>query len=200
MSSTRLSTPKSVNAMTLSSPSPWTQIRSIAMPPARSHSAAVSAASAGRLDFGEHAAYTSEHSRRELQRRHSQACGDRGRVRPIAWGRSGHLCGLPSTVTAATSISADAFARGPSGRPPASAIGTRSDAQSRPIFYSLPRRRCYARHGVDRPASRHAGLRSCFHVLLSAAWKRGHAQANDRHSSRVFAMRPRGFTRTTRNG
>ena len=28
------------------------------------------------------------------------------------------------------------------------------------IFYSLPRRRCYARHGVDRPASRHAGLRS----------------------------------------
>jgi hypothetical protein len=24
----------------------------------------------------------------------------------------------------------------------------------------LPRRRCYARHGVDRPASRHAGLRS----------------------------------------
>src|SRR5271165_2281024 len=29
--------------------------------------------------------------------------------------------------------------------------------QSRPIFYSLPRRRCYTRHGVDRPASRHAG-------------------------------------------
>ena len=29
--------------------------------------------------------------------------------------------------------------------------------QSRPIFYSLPRRRCYARHGVDRPASRQAG-------------------------------------------
>ena len=28
------------------------------------------------------------------------------------------------------------------------------------IFYSLHRRRCYARHGVDRPASRHAGLRS----------------------------------------
>ena len=25
---------------------------------------------------------------------------------------------------------------------------------------SLPQRRCYARHGVDRPASRHAGLRS----------------------------------------
>ena len=82
----------------------------------------------------------------------------------------------------------------------ASVIGTRSDAQSRPIFYSLPRRRCCARHGVDRPASRHAGLRSCFHVLPSAAWKRGHAQANDRQSSRVFAMPPRGFARTTRNG
>ena len=25
------------------------------------------------------------------------------------------------------------------------------------IFYSLPWRRCYARHGVDRPAGRHAG-------------------------------------------
>ena len=36
--------------------------------------------------------------------------------------------------------------------------------ESRPIFYSLPRRRCYARHGVDRPASRHAGLHSRFHV------------------------------------
>ena len=34
------------------------------------------------------------------------------------------------------------------------------EGQSRPIFYSLPRRRCYGRHGVDRPASRHAGLRS----------------------------------------
>jgi hypothetical protein len=52
---------------------------------------------------------------------------------------------------------ADAFARGSSGRPSASAIGARSDAQSRPIFYSLSRRRCYARHGVDRPASRHGG-------------------------------------------
>jgi hypothetical protein len=50
--------------------------------------------------------------------------------------------------------------RGSSGRPSASAIGTRFDAQSRPIFYSLPRGRCYARHGVDRPASRHAGPRS----------------------------------------
>ena len=29
-----------------------------------------------------------------------------------------------------------------------------------PSFYSLPQQRCYARHGVDRPASRHAGLRS----------------------------------------
>jgi hypothetical protein len=26
-----------------------------------------------------------------------------------------------------------------------------------PSFYSLPRRWCYARHGVDRQASRHAG-------------------------------------------
>ena len=32
------------------------------------------------------------------------------------------------------------------------------------IFYSLPQRRCYARHGVDRPAGRHAGLHSRFHV------------------------------------
>ena len=46
----------------------------------------------------------------------------------------------------------------------ASPIGTRSDAQSRPIFYSLPQRRCYARRGVDRPASRQAGLHSRFHV------------------------------------
>jgi hypothetical protein len=83
---------------------------------------------------------------------------------------------------------------------PCSRRWPRSDAQSRPILYSLPRRRCYAWHGVDRPASRHAGLRSRFHVLLSAAWKRGHAQANDRHSSRVFGMPPRGFARTTRNG
>ena len=75
----------------------------------------------------------------------------------------------------------------------------RSDAHSRPIFYSLSQRRCYARRGMDRPAGRHAGLRPCFHVLLSAAWKRGHAQANDRHSSRVFAMPARGFAQTTRN-
>ena len=32
--------------------------------------------------------------------------------------------------------------------------------ESRPVFYSLPRRRRYARHGVDRPASRYAGPRS----------------------------------------
>ena len=32
------------------------------------------------------------------------------------------------------------------------------------MFYSLPWRRCYARHGVDRLASRHAGLHSRFHV------------------------------------
>jgi hypothetical protein len=32
------------------------------------------------------------------------------------------------------------------------------------IFYSLARRRCYARHDVDRPAGRHAGLHSRFHV------------------------------------
>ena len=36
----------------------------------------------------------------------------------------------------------------------------RSDMHCRPIFYSLPQRRCYARHGVDRPAGRHAGLHS----------------------------------------
>src|SRR5580658_10584744 len=63
---------------------------------------------------------------------------------------------VPSTVTAATSISADAFAG-----VPLIGLGQRdwnaSDAQSRPIFYSLPQRRCYARHGVDRPAGRHAG-------------------------------------------
>ena len=44
------------------------------------------------------------------------------------------------------------------------------------------------------------GRAPCFHALLSAAWKHGHAQANDRHSSRVFAMPPRGFARRTRNG
>ena len=67
--------------------------------------------------------------------------------------------------------------RGSSGRPSASAIGARSDAQSRPIFYSLPRRRCYARRGLDRPASRHAGLLSLLPRPLSAAWKCSHALA-----------------------
>ena len=42
---------------------------------------------------------------------------------------------------------------------------------------------------IDRPVDTQ-GCAPCFHVLLSAAWKRGHAQANDRHSSRVFATRP----------
>jgi hypothetical protein len=51
---------------------------------------------------------------------------------------------------------------------------------------------------IDRPVDTQ-GCAPCFHVLLSAAWKRGHAQANDRHSSRVFAMPPRGIARTTRN-
>ena len=35
---------------------------------------------------------------------------------------------------------------------------------------------------------------------FSAAWKCGHAQANDRHSSRDLPMPLRGFARTTRNG
>ena len=52
---------------------------------------------------------------------------------------------------------------------------------------------------IDRPVDTQ-GRAPCFHVLLSAAWKHGHALANDRHSSRVFAMAPRGFARTTRNG
>jgi hypothetical protein len=52
---------------------------------------------------------------------------------------------------------------------------------------------------IDRPVDTQ-GRAPCFHVLLSAAWKRGHAQANDRHSSCIVAMPPRGFARTTRNG
>jgi hypothetical protein len=52
---------------------------------------------------------------------------------------------------------------------------------------------------IDRPVETQ-GRAPCFHVLLSAAWKHDHAQANDRHSSRVFAMPLRGFARTTRNG
>ena len=49
---------------------------------------------------------------------------------------------------------------------------------------------------IDRPVDTQ-GRAPCFHVLLSAAWKHGHAQANDRHSSGVFAMPPRGFAPTT---
>ena len=52
---------------------------------------------------------------------------------------------------------------------------------------------------IDRPVDTQ-GLRSLLPRPPRAAWKRGHAQANDRHSSRVFATPPRGFARTTRNG
>ena len=44
-----------------------------------------------------------------------------------------------------------------SSRSSASSTSPTVCTQSRPILYSLTRRRCYARHGVDRPASRHAG-------------------------------------------
>jgi hypothetical protein len=51
---------------------------------------------------------------------------------------------------------------------------------------------------IDRPVD----TRGCTPLPrpFRAAWKCSHAQANDRHSSRVFAMPPRGFARTTRNG
>ena len=50
---------------------------------------------------------------------------------------------------------------GSRGWPRPARLERRSDAQSiGHVFYSLLRRRCYARHGVDRPASRHAGPRS----------------------------------------
>ena len=123
-----------------------------------------------------------------------------GRMRPIARGRSGPVCGLPSTVTAATSISADAFARGPLVGPrPArlERVLTRSLGPS--SIPSLGDGVMLGTAWIDRPVDTQ-GCAPCFHVLLSAAWKRGHAQANDRHSSRVFAMPPRGFARTTRNG
>ena len=42
---------------------------------------------------------------------------------------------------------------------------------------------------IDRPVDTR-GLRSLLPRSSSAAWKRAHAQANDRHSSRVFAMPP----------
>jgi hypothetical protein len=47
-------------------------------------------------------------------------------------------------------------------------VETEGGRAGRPILYSLPRRRCYARHGVDRPAGRHAGPRSLLPRLLSA--------------------------------
>ena len=117
-----------------------------------------------------------------------------GRVRSVAW------LGLPSTVTAATSISADAFAPGPLVGPrPArlECVLTRSLGPS--SIPSLGDGVMLGTAWIDRPVDTQ-GCAPCFHVLLSAAWKRGHAQANDRHSSRVFAMPPRGFARTTRNG
>ena len=42
---------------------------------------------------------------------------------------------------------------------------------------------------IDRPVDTQ-GCAPCFHVLLSAAWKRCHAQANDRHSSRIICDGP----------
>ena len=85
-------------------------------------------------------------------------------------------------------------------RPSASATGPRSDAQFGPSSIpSLGDRVMLNTAWIDRPVDTQ-GRAPCFHVLLSAAWKRSHAQANDRHSSRVFAMPPRGFARTTRNG
>jgi hypothetical protein len=112
---------------------------------------------------------------------------------------SSSASGIPSTVTAATSISADASPWS-SGRP-------RPARLERVLMRSLgpspiPSHSDGVMLGtawIDRPVDTQ-GLRSCFHVFLSAAWKRSHAQANDRHSSRVFAMPPRGFARTTRNG
>jgi hypothetical protein len=50
-------------------------------------------------------------------------------------------------------------------------------AAPRPHDYPVRQRRCYARRGVDRPASRHAGLHSRFHVPFRAAWKCSHAHA-----------------------
>ena len=83
------------------------------------------------------------------------------RSRPGALSR-----GVRALMLAASEQVSLRVGRGPLG---GSARGQRdwnavSEGQSRPIFYSLPRRRCYARHGVDRPAGRHAGLHSRFHV------------------------------------
>jgi hypothetical protein len=121
-----------------------------------------------------------------------------GTARDIS--RFRRFCGLPSTVTAATSISADAFARGSSGRPRGARLErvlTRNLGPS--SIPSLGDGVMLGTAWIDRPVDTQ-GRAPCFHVLLSAAWKHGHAQANDRHSSRVFAMPPRGFARTTRNG
>ena len=52
---------------------------------------------------------------------------------------------------------------------------------------------------IDRPVDTQ-DLHFLLYALPSAAWMCSHAQANDRHSSRVLAMLPRGFARTTRNG
>ena len=52
---------------------------------------------------------------------------------------------------------------------------------------------------IDRPVDTQ-DLHSLLPRPPSAAWKCSHAQAEERHSSRVFAMPPRGFARTTRNG
>ena len=79
-------------------------------------------------------------------------------------------------------------------------LSPRSDAQSRPSSIpSLGDGVMLGAAWIDRPVDTQ-GRAPCFHVLLSAAWKHGHAQANDRHSSRVFATPPRGFARTIRNG
>jgi hypothetical protein len=43
-------------------------------------------------------------------------------------------------------------------------VGTEVGRAGRPILSSIPQRRCYAWHGVDRLARRHAGLHSRFHV------------------------------------
>ena len=130
---------------------------------------------------------------RDNHRRAARALTLTGCALGVPYGGPGEFCRMPGRVD--PSDAETAVLRVTRRR----ARGSRQ-TEARPIFYSLPRRRCYARHGVDRPASRNAGLRSCFHVVLSAAWKRGHAQANDRYSYRVFAMRPRGFAQTTRNG
>jgi hypothetical protein len=105
-----------------------------------------------------------------------------------ARGRSGLVYGLLLAVTAARSISADAFARG-------SLVGPRPARLERVLTRSLgpiPSLGDGVMLGtawIDRPVDTQ-GRAPCFHVLLSAAWKHGHAQANDRHSSRVFAMPP----------